>query len=223
MGVTVSDRVKETTTKTGTGDTITLGGAVGNFRTFDSIAEATTFYCMTGDSGWEIGAAVVTNSTTLTRAFVLTSSDNGSPINWAAGPKEIFCCMPAAACRPDLNAAPVFSSMYVSTADNTPAVMALAPLSQDPVADNNVVEVTITAQDEDDGLEAKAWRVTLFAINGGVVGSPPSPTVIAQTAGASAWTFTYSIDNSGPEPVVVLTVTGDATLPVYWSARVRVD
>jgi hypothetical protein len=83
------DRVKETTTTTGTGD-ITLAGAVSGFRAFSSVLAAgdTTLYCIELNAEWEVG--VGTYNTTLARTTVLASSNAGALVSFSAGTKNVF-------------------------------------------------------------------------------------------------------------------------------------
>jgi hypothetical protein len=98
MALVVKDRVKETTTTTGTG-TITLAGAVLGFQAFSVIGDGnTTFYTIqdsvAGD--WEVGIGTYTSSgTTLSRDVVLESSNSGNLVNFAAGTKDVFLTYPA--------------------------------------------------------------------------------------------------------------------------------
>ena len=96
MALILSDRVKETTTTTGTG-TYTLGGAVVGFESFASIGNSnTTYYCCTNGTDFEVGIGTYTSSgTTLARTTILQSSNSDSAVNWSAGTKEIFCTLPA--------------------------------------------------------------------------------------------------------------------------------
>ena len=78
MAFVVNDRVKETTTSTGTG-TINLAGAATGFETFVAgIGNSnTTYYCIQeqGGSHFEIGLGTVTDSTpdTLSSCLLYTS------------------------------------------------------------------------------------------------------------------------------------------------------
>ena len=98
MALVVKDRVKETTTTTGTG-TITLAGALNGFQSFAAIGDGnTTFYAIqdatSGD--WEVGIGTYTSSgTTLSRDVVLSSSNSGNLVNFGAGDKDVFCTYPA--------------------------------------------------------------------------------------------------------------------------------
>ena len=94
----VADRVKETTTTTGTGD-ITLAGAASGFRTFNTAFGTNVYfyYCVTdaNGTGWEVGRGYLSGSTTLVRAFPLASSNSGALITLSAGTHTIFCTISA--------------------------------------------------------------------------------------------------------------------------------
>ena len=98
MAFVLKDRVKETTTTTGTG-TITLAGAVTGYQSFSAIGNAnTTYYCIAGQttSEWEVGVGTYTSSgTTLSRDSVLASSNSGSKVTFSAGTKDVFVVYPA--------------------------------------------------------------------------------------------------------------------------------
>ena len=100
MAFIVNDRVKETTTTTGTG-TITLLGAVEDFEGFSAgIGDGnTTYYCIFHESDsyneWEVGYGVFTASgATLTRTAI-TSSNGDALESFSAGTKSVFCTLPA--------------------------------------------------------------------------------------------------------------------------------
>lgn len=88
-----ADRVKETTTTTGTG-TYSLAGAEPGFQTF--VAGATTgstvTYVVENGTDWEVGEGVITDGSpdTLTRASIIASSNAGAAVDWAAGTKNAF-------------------------------------------------------------------------------------------------------------------------------------
>ena len=98
MAFVVKDRVKETTTTTGTG-TVTLLGAATGFQSFSVIGNAnTTYYTIAGQTGseWEVGIGTYTASgTTLSRDTVFASSNSGSKVNFSAGTKDVFVSYPA--------------------------------------------------------------------------------------------------------------------------------
>jgi len=98
MALVLADRVKETTTTTGTG-TVTLLGAATGYQSFSAIGNAnTTYYTIAGQTGseWEVGIGTYTSSgTTLSRDTVLASSNSGSLVSFSAGTKDVFCDYPA--------------------------------------------------------------------------------------------------------------------------------
>lgn len=96
--VLLADRVQETTTTTGTG-TLVLGGATTGCRTFNAaFTNGTTVYYTIDDGvgNWEVGSGVI-GTGTLTRSTVLSSSNAGGLVTFAAGTKIVWCDAPAAA------------------------------------------------------------------------------------------------------------------------------
>ena len=100
MAFAVADRVRETTTTTGTG-TLNLDGAVSGFRTFVSgIGDGNvTYYAIVHRTSaeFEIGIGTVTDASTdtLSRTTVLSSSNSNSAVTFSAGTKDVFCTQPA--------------------------------------------------------------------------------------------------------------------------------
>ena len=100
MAFVVNDRVKETSTTTGTG-TLSLAGAVSGFQTFVAgIGNSNvTYYAIVNDSGteFEIGIGTVTDASpdTLSRTTILESSNSDSAVDFSAGTKTVFCTLPA--------------------------------------------------------------------------------------------------------------------------------
>lgn len=99
MAFVLADRVRETTTTTGTG-TVSLGGAVTDYQSFSAIGTGnTTYYTIagTGTGEWEVGIGTYTSGapSTLARTTILASSNSGSAVNFSAGTKDVFCDYPA--------------------------------------------------------------------------------------------------------------------------------
>jgi hypothetical protein len=93
MSLVLADRVRETTTSTGTG-TITLGGAISGFQSFSVIGNNnTTYYTISGGAQWEVGIGTYYGGT-LARTTVISSS-TGSILDLAAGSKDVFVTYPA--------------------------------------------------------------------------------------------------------------------------------
>ena len=102
MALILKDRVKETSSSSGTGN-ITLGGAFPGYQTFNAaIASGSTVYYtihnLTAgvDNEWEVGLGTFTSPATLARTTVLSSS-TGSAVNFTAGASglEVFITQPA--------------------------------------------------------------------------------------------------------------------------------
>ena len=102
MALILRDRVRETTTTTGTGN-LTLGGASATFDTFASVMSTndTTYYAIVhtanGTDEWEVGLGTYSGTNTLTRTTVLSSSNAGSATNFSSGTKFVFITLPAGA------------------------------------------------------------------------------------------------------------------------------
>lgn len=96
MGWNNYDRLKETTTTTGTG-TITLLGAVTGFATFASrMATGDSFvYCINLSGEWEVGEGTLVSSSTMSRDRVVSSSNSDALVSFSAGTKEVFLTLPA--------------------------------------------------------------------------------------------------------------------------------
>lgn len=96
MALVIKDRVKETTTTTGTGS-YTLAGAEAGFQSFSVIGDGnTTYYACTDGTDFEVGIGNYTASgTQLSRTTILSSSDSDATVDWSAGEKLIFVTQPA--------------------------------------------------------------------------------------------------------------------------------
>lgn len=108
MALQIQDRVKETTTTTGTGD-LTLAGAMLGFRAFSSV-------CADGDTcwytaqlvdgngnasgDWEVGTGTYhTTANTLSRTAVLASSNSNALVSFGSGTKQVWLGLPAEALK----------------------------------------------------------------------------------------------------------------------------
>jgi hypothetical protein len=98
MGNVIADRVKDTSTTTGTGSLTLSGTPPTGFQAF-SVAMAvgdTCYYCISGGAEWEVGVGTLSGTTTLTRDTVLASSNSNALVSLSAGTKDVFLTMPAA-------------------------------------------------------------------------------------------------------------------------------
>ena len=99
MALVINDRVKVTSTTTGTG-AMALGAAVTGFETFaQGIGNNnTTYYCIfnQGTTEFEVGLGTLDGSSAnLTRTTVISSSNSDSAVNFGSGTKDVFCTLPA--------------------------------------------------------------------------------------------------------------------------------
>ena len=99
MALVLDDRVRETSTTTGTG-TLNLDGAVSGFQTFVAGAGDgnTTYYAIVhrSETEWELGLGTVTDASTdtLERTTVISSSNSDSAVSFSAGTKDVFITLP---------------------------------------------------------------------------------------------------------------------------------
>lgn len=124
MPLVLKDRVKETTSSSGTGS-VTLAGPVQGYQGFSSVGEGnTTYYCIAGVAEWEVGIGTY-SAGVLSRDTVLGSSANGDKVAFSAGVKDVFCTLPS-------SKAVVSDSLPITGAIN----------STSPNATTNVVSIT---------------------------------------------------------------------------------
>ena len=99
MALVLNDRVRETTTTTGTG-AVALGGAVSGFETFAAgIGNSNTvYYAIVHRTAaeFEVGLGTLDgDSSDLTRTTPISSSNSDSAVDFSAGTKDVFCTLPA--------------------------------------------------------------------------------------------------------------------------------
>jgi hypothetical protein len=97
MALVLADRVKETTSTSGTTDFVLSGAATG-FQTFSAGVGAnnTTYYAIADGANWEIGLGTLSSDgLTLARTTVLQSSNADAKVSFASGSKQIFVTYPA--------------------------------------------------------------------------------------------------------------------------------
>ena len=139
MALVINDRVKETSTTTGTG-TINLAGAETGYESFVSGVGTgnTTYYAIELNSAneWEVGIGTVTDATpdTLSRDTIISSSNSDNAVNFSAGTKNVFCTLPAKKTISPVMDATTFVVTHAST------------ISEDQTLDSGVLAgpVTIT-------------------------------------------------------------------------------
>jgi len=139
MAFVLNDRVKETSTTTGTG-TFDLAGAETGFESFVSgVGDGNiTYYAISNDgtNEFEVGIGTVTDATpdTLSRDTIISSSNSDALVNFSAGTKTVFCTLPASRTP----SAGMTAQTFVNTHSQT--------ISDDQTVDSGVLAgpVTIT-------------------------------------------------------------------------------
>jgi hypothetical protein len=123
MALVINDRVKETSTTSGTG-TLNLAGASQDFISFVSgVGNGnTTYYCITetGTDKFEVGIGTVTDATpdTLSRDTVISNNlGTTNEIDFGAGAKEVFCTIPAKKAMSPVMQATGYVVTHASTLD----------------------------------------------------------------------------------------------------------
>lgn len=190
MALVLADRVKETTTTTGTG-TITLLGAVSGFQSFATIGNGnTTYYAIVGQTTteWEVGLGTYTSSgTTLARTTVYASSNSNNAVTFSAGTKDVFVTLPSSVTTPsgsivtfagvNINAGTATQAPIDLTAGvnlTTPSAGAIeydgSVFYSTPIANNRALSVTehfVTRT----GTKTMTSNTTLQAVFGGGTGA----------------------------------------------------
>lgn len=204
MALVVKDRVKESTTTTGTAD-FTLGGAGTGFQTFAVIGNGnTTYYAatdqVTGD--WEVGIGTYsTTGPTLTRDTVLESSNAGSKVVFAAGTKEVFVTYPAE------------RSVYLDAAGSAVTVLDIGTLgtSTANITTANITAGTISTTPTSNTDIANKVYVDTIASSGITYHTPVKYEVPNTTGNLNA---TYN-QPGGPGVGVGATLTNAGTLAAF--------
>lgn len=179
--VALYDRVRDTTTTTGTGSVTLANSAPTGFRTFGSVLanSAQTWYVISHQSAneWETGLGTYsTTGPTLARTTVLASSNSGAAVNFSVGTKDVFLDVTAAAMDRELivpgGRLTTESGVPVSTGDRT----AQGTIYYTPYTHNQIHLYT-----------GAVWRLYSF--------TEPSLALSSLTSGRNYDVFLY--DNSG--------------------------
>lgn len=94
MALITADRVRDTSTTTGTGPVTVSGTAPLGFRTFSAVlAVNDTFLgmiAMQNVNEWEVGLYTYSGTNQITRTTILASSNGGSAVNFSAGAMDVM-------------------------------------------------------------------------------------------------------------------------------------
>lgn len=160
MALILADRVRETTTTTGTGS-VTLAGAYTGFQTFlAGIGNSnSTYYTIANvvSGEWEVGIGTYTASgNTLSRTTVLASSNSGSLVVFTSGTKDVFVTQPAE------------RAVYVDSAGTTVNVNVLAASGDSSFTSTGALQISAgTTGERPTGAVGKIrWNSTLSQYEG---------------------------------------------------------
>ena len=235
MALVLADRVRETTTTTGTGS-VTLGGAYTGFQTFSAgIGNANNTYYTIANSvsgEWEVGIGTYTTSgNTLSRDTVLASSNAGSLVVFTAGSKDVFVTQPAE------------RAVYVNAANTQVSVPQLAATSiiNSGLTTGRVTYATTGGLLTDsanltfNGTTLTANTIGAFTLSGTVAGggnqinnviigtsTPLAGAFTSLTASTTLGVTGVATFSAGTAALPAITTTGDTNTGIFFSAADQV-
>jgi hypothetical protein len=227
MALVINDRVKETTTTTGTG-AVSLAGAVTGFETFAAgIGNSNTvYYCIAhqDQAEFEVGLGTLNgDSSTLTRTTVISSSNSDSAVDFSAGTKDVFCTLPAS----KLIFEDGSDNLNVASLKNTSLVVGRdADNDIDFATDNNILFraagadqiklvdgalAPVTDNDVDLGTSSLEFKDAFFdgtvEADAVTIGGTNVTSLFASLSGAT-FTGNIEIDVASGDPAIILDTQG---------------
>jgi len=203
MALVINDRVKETSTTSGTG-TLNLAGAATGFITFVAgIGDTnTTYYAIfeQGTANWEVGIGTVGDATpdTLARTTVITNSlGNTDKINFGGETADVFCTLPASkAVYLDASGDPV-GAIASLVADTSPQLGGDLDLNSQNLDFPTVTNIS-DCLDEDDMSSDSATKLA----------TQQSIKAYADAQGETFPTFTSTTPSTVPNDLTSLVIVG---------------
>jgi hypothetical protein len=209
MALVIKDRVKQTSTTTGTG-TLTLNGTVDGFQTFAAALSDgdTTYYALLEPSTneWEVGLGTWTEgSSLLARTTILASSNAGSAVSLTAQ-SEVFITQPAtkaaffnAAGDLELNRDPQ-SALQAATKQYVDTIAAAGIHYHDPVRVESPINLNATYDNGTSGVGAtltNAGTQAVITIDGVALSSADRVLIYNQTNAAHNGIYTVTTVGDG--------------------------
>ena len=203
MSLVLADRVRQTTTSTGTG-TITLDGSVEGFQSFAVIGNAnTTYYTIAGGTQWEVGIGTY-SSGTLARTTVISSS-TGAKLDLAAGTKDVFVTLPA-------------ENTVTSIASSDGSVIVTATGSVVDLAVSQTSPASVLVERVRNSTGATLTKGTAVYISGATGQLPTVSKALATSDATSAQTLgliTTDLDNNSNGYVTIIGLVDDLDTSAY--------
>ncbi|HEV7337010.1 MAG TPA: hypothetical protein VGO06_13645 [Bosea sp. (in: a-proteobacteria)] len=230
MAFKLGDRVRETSTTTGTG-TLSLAGAAVGYQSFASVLANgdTCWYAAAMGPHWEVGRGTFATGSppTLARTTVIASSNGAAAVDFPAGDKDVFITVPATA----LEALALISAFTRTLLDDASAAEARVTLgvrnqafsvnkggaNQSGIASGVITKVTfgIEAYDQGGYYDQSLHRWTppagnvqvqaMVAYAAGIV-DQTAPRVFIYKNGSA---FAYSIQNTSGTGGVSIAVSAE--------------
>jgi hypothetical protein len=203
MSLVLADRVRQTTTSTGTG-TITLDGSVEGFQSFAVIGNAnTTYYTIAGGTQWEVGIGTY-SSGTLARTTVISSS-TGLKLDLAAGTKDVFVTLPA-------------ENTVTSVASSNGSVIVTTTGSVVDLAVSQTSPASVLVERVRNSTGATLTKGTAVYISGATGQLPTVSKALATSDATSAQTLgliTSDLDNNSNGYVTIIGLVDDLDTSAY--------
>tara|TARA_R100001510_G_C7653480_1_gene211704 strand:+ start:918 stop:2579 length:1662 start_codon:yes stop_codon:yes gene_type:complete len=239
MAFAVADRVKETSTTTGTG-TLNLAGAEPGYQTFVAGIGTgnVTYYAIVNraTSEFEVGVGTVTDAATdtLSRDTVISSSNSNALVDFGAGTKDVICTLPSEKSYVLDNAGDTTISADLSVTSISGSGAGLTTLNASNVSSGTLPNARLDQQLQDvAGLALTSGKYIQGNGSNFVLSAYTLPTAdgsanqVLQTNGSGAVSFaTISADITGVTAGSGLTgggTSGDVTLNVGAGALIDVS
>jgi hypothetical protein len=189
MALVIDDRVRETTTVTGTNDA-TLLGAVTGFQAFSVIGNGnTTYYTISDQSGgnWEVGLGTFSSvGPTLARTTVLSSSAGGAKVSFPAGTKDVFVTYPSD------------KAVYLDESGNVQPALGNVVASQVNITAQGDLRLEDTTGGQYVALQAPGTVATSYTLTLPVDDGTNGQALITDGSGNLSWSTAASGDVYGP-------------------------
>ncbi len=221
MALVIDDRVRETTTVTGTNDASLLGAVTG-FQSFAIIGNNnTTYYTISDQAGgnWEVGIGTyIASGAVLQRTTILSSSNSGNKVSFPAGTKDVFVTYPsekAVYLDASGDVQPALGTVNATTVDTTNIevtnIKAKDGTASASIANSTGAFTVAAAFAANGGTTIGDASGDAFTINSGAVSIPNSLNFDSNTFYIDATNNRVGVGNAAP--TVSLTITAiDAML-----------